>query len=563
MPRPIRRKTTGSVDGTSPRTKRLRDRTGKLTVGATEPRAANTSERPAAGALTDAARYRALVCRDRRFDGKFFIAVRTTKIYCRPVCPAPTARRHNVAFYPCAAAAEAAGFRPCLRCRPESAPGSSAWLGTSSTVLRAFRLIQAGALDDGGVETLAAKLGVGSRHLRRLFVAEIGAPPAAVAQTRRVQTAKRLLDETKLPIARIAHDAGFSSLRRFNETMLATYRRPPSALRREAVLGTAGRSGDTAQRRFDAADRPLVLRLTYREPFAWDELLAFLAARAIPGIEAVDNGCYRRRVRLHRETGIVEIVRDREARCLRVSLPAALSSGVTMLLADVRRVFDLDADPNGIATVLARDSALRRSVRCTPGLRVPGAWDAFEIAVRAIVGQQISVKAAITICGRLVERFGERVAASALPYLFPTPAALACAGARDLDMPRARADALRGLARAVQHGDVALDGSASVEDVTAALQRLPGIGAWTAGYIAMRALGEPDAFPSADLGLRKLFAAGGKKLASARAVQERSEAWRPWRAYATMHAWTTLAAPANPRGLRRGPKEERRATVSR
>ena len=484
----------------------------------------------------DASRYRALLSRDRRFDGTFFVCVRTTGVYCRPVCPAPTPKFRNVVFHRCAAAAEAAGFRPCLRCRPETAPGSAAWLGASSTVLHAFRLIEAGTLDDGDVESLAARLGMGARHLRRLFRAHVGASPAAVAQTRRVQLAKRLLDETTLPIARIAFDAGFLSIRRFNEAMTTTYGRAPRELRRERRRANGAHSTIACTGSSEAKERPLVLRLAYRAPLAWNELLEFFADRTIPGIEEVSASTYRRRMRYGDATGIVVVSDDSDASCVRVALPTSLSCGITSLLGSVRRVFDLDADPTVIAQALAADPVLGLCVRNRPGLRVPGAWDPLEIAVRAIVGQQISVKAATAICGRVVEHFGERVGDERLPFMFPSAQALSGAPLEHAGLTRVKAEAVRAVARAIEAGTLLLDGTEPCERVTEKLQSLPGIGPWTAGYISMRALREPDAFPTGDLGLRRALGDGHEPV-SARKLLERSAAWRPWRAYATLHAW--------------------------
>jgi AraC family transcriptional regulator of adaptative response / DNA-3-methyladenine glycosylase II len=472
--------------------------------------------------------YRALSARDARFDGRFFVGVKTTGVYCRPVCPARTPKLQNVLFFPCAAAAAEAGFRPCRRCRPETSPGTPAWLGTSATVSRALRLIQQGALDGAGVEQLAERMGVGARHLRRLFLRHLGASPIAVAQTRRVHFARRLLDETSLPIAGVAHAAGFSSLRRFNAAVRAAYGRPPSELRR--ARAEAPEPGNGAE---------LSLRLPYRAPFDWDGIVDFLQARAIPGVEAVDRAAYRRSVALDGVEGVIEVrpAPGRSHLCLRVG--SALAPQLIRVVERVRSIFDLGADPHEIASHLAGNPELAPLVAKHPGVRVPGAWDGWELAVRAILGQQVSVRGATTLAGRLVLAHGERLrraAAEGVSRLFPSAEALSRVDLTSIGLPRTRAHAIQALARALSAGELALDGSVGLDQTLERLMALPGVGAWTAGYIAMRALREPDAFPDTDLGLRKA-AAAGRELLSARELQARAETWRPWRAYAAMLLW--------------------------
>ncbi|HEY8038526.1 MAG TPA: AlkA N-terminal domain-containing protein [Polyangiaceae bacterium] len=466
--------------------------------------------------------YRAMVSRDRRFEGQFVVGVRTTGIYCRPGCPARTPHRRNVHFYTCAAAAQADGLRPCLRCRPDASPGTPAALGTPATVSRALRLIDEGALDEAGVDELAERLGVTARHLRRLFDQHLGASPLAVARTKRVHFARKLLDETELPMTEVAHAAGFASLRRFNDAVREAFHATPSDLRRRSpgVLEVGVRPG-------------LLLRLPYREPLAYAELLGFLAARAIPGVERVDGGTYARTITFAGGSGAIEVSRAGDARHLLLAVRAARGTDLFAVAARVRRLFDLDADPHRIDAHLARDRRLARAVRARPGLRVPGAWDGFEIAVRAILGQQVSVAGATTLAGRLVDRFGVRVpgGGGGLTHLFPTPAALVAADVASIGLPRARAEAIRGLARAVEAGARPFD---AVERLT----RLEGIGDWTAAYVAMRAGRDPDAFPAGDLGLRRALATRRGALPSARALETISGAWRPWRAYAAMHLWT-------------------------
>jgi len=471
---------------------------------------------------------RARISRDPRFDGKFFIAVTSTRIYCRPVCPVASPKTAHVRYYATAAAAAEAGFRPCLRCRPEAAPGTPAWLGPSVVVRRALRLIQEGALDETSVEALAARVGIGPRHLHRLFVQHLGASPVAVAQTRRLHFAKRLLDETSLPMTEIALAAGYGSLRRFNHAFQTTYRRAPRDLRRQRRREGAMPAGDT-----------VVLRLAYRPPYDWDQVRDFLATRAVPGVERVDARGYARTIASEGGPVIVCVrpLPGEHALELRVrgSAPAALFQ----VSSAARRAFDLAADPARIARALRADPLLGPLVARRPGLRIPGAWEPFECAVRAVLGQQVSVAAGRTLAARLVARAGREVAGGAdgLTHLFPTPAALAAADLDGLGLTRARAAALRALARAVRDGAVDLE--APVDEVTAALVALPGLGPWTAQYVALRGLGEPDALPAGDLVLRR--AVGNGAPLSARALETRAEAWRPWRGYAVLHLWRTAA----------------------
>ena len=484
---------------------------------------------PAASAITgvvelDPSRcYRALETRDRRFDGRFFVAVRTTGVYCRPICPAPTPKARNVTFFAHAAAAEEAGFRPCLRCRPETAPGTPAWNGTSAVVVRALRLIEDGALDDGDTAALAARIGLGERQLRRLFVQHLGAAPAKVARSRRVHCARRLLDETDLAVTKIAFAAGFRSIRQFNDAMRETFHESPTALR--------------ARRRRTPAAGELTVRLPYRPPLPWDALLAFLAARATPGIEVVADGAYRRTVLIGDEPAVIDARPDPARADVVLRVHAADHTRLIDVLERVRRLFDLRADPERIATHLRRDRGLRALVDRLPGLRVPGAWDPFELAVRAILGQQVTVRGATTLAGRLAERFGTPVdLGPGLTRLFPTPATLAGAALETIGLPRARATTIRTLADAVATGRLVLDASQGTDALAARLSALPGIGPWTAAYVAMRALGEPDAFPAGDLGVRAALG-NGDGTVSARTAATQAESWRPWRAYAVMYLW--------------------------
>jgi AraC family transcriptional regulator of adaptative response / DNA-3-methyladenine glycosylase II len=483
--------------------------------------------------------YAALRTRDARFDGRFFTGVKTTGVYCRPICPARTPLQKNIRFFACAAAAEAAGFRPCRRCRPETAPGTPAWTGTSAAVSRALRLIAAGEFDGADVEALAGRVGVGGRQLRRLFASHVGASPAQVARARRVHFARALLAETTLPMIEVAAAAGFQSLRQFNHAVRATFRSTPTALRGRG-RGVAGRPGVT-------------VRLPYRPPLDWQALLAFLAQRATPGVEVVDGGVYRRTIRVEGGVGTLAVRAEAAARRLVMHLDVPEHLGLLAIVTRVRRLFDLEADPLAIGAHLGRSDELRPLVRRRPGLRVPGAWDPFEIAVRAIVGQQVTVRGATTLMGRLVERWGEpTLAPPPLTRLFPTPEVLAEAEIERIGMPKARAQALRTVAGEVASGRLTLASGVDLESAVAQLKALPGVGAWTAQYVAMRALGEPDAFPSGDLGLRQAIANGSGPPTS-RVLERRAEAWRPWRAYAAMHLWASLGEPrrARLRGARR------------
>ena len=484
--------------------------------------------------------YRALQARDARFDGRFFTAVRSTGVYCRPICPASTPRRENCWFVPCAAAAQEAGFRPCLRCRPEASPGTPAWLGSSATVSRALRLIGEGALDTAGVDALAARLGMGERQLRRLFVKHLGASPRAVAHTRRVLHAKKLIDETQLPMSQVALATGFTSIRRFNAAIRATYATTPRALRaRRARAAPAG----------DASEIQLVL--PFRPPLHWESLIGFLALRATPGVEVVNGDSYCRSVRVAGATGLVRVRPVSGANHLLAGIRLPEPAGLIAVTEGLRRVFDLGADPHEIAAHLAGDPLLGPRVEAAPGLRIPGAWDGFELAVRAVLGQQVTVKGATTLAGRLAERFGaplDVVREGEPSRLFPGPSELAGADLTAIGLPRARAGAIGSLARAVAAGEIALDATRAPEETRRALAALPGIGDWTAQYVAMRALGEPDAFPASDLGLRRALAPRSTPL-TARELAVRAEPWRPWRAYAAMYLWA-VAPPGATRTTR-------------
>lgn len=467
--------------------------------------------------------WRALAARDRRFDGRFFVAVRTTGVYCRPICPARTPRRDRCTFFGHAAEAEREGYRACFRCRPELAPGSGPVDALPRLVAAAAARIEAGFLNEGSVDALAVALGVTPRHLRRTVQAGLGASPIELAQSRRLALAKQLLHDTALPMAEVAFAAGFSSLRRFNALFLARFGRPPSALRRDH--GEAGGAS------------PLVLRLDYRPPFDWAALLGFLAGRCTAGVEQVEGGAYRRTVRLGERVGWVSVTLDPGRPALRAEISPSLVGALMPLVARLRRLFDLDARPDAIAAWLRRDPLLARSLRRHPGLRVPGAFDGFEVAARVVLGQQVTVAAATTLAGRLAAALGGTIETPfpGLARLSAPADAVAAAGEdrlAQLGMPGARARTLLALARAVAERRLDLHHGADDEATRAALLELPGVGPWTADVIAMRALGAPDAFPAGDLGVLRALAA-----ASPRAAETCAARWRPWRAYATMHLW--------------------------
>ena len=450
--------------------------------------------------------------RDPRFDGRFFVGVHSTGIFCRPICPAKTPKPENVRYYGSAAAAHEAGLRPCRRCRPETAPGTPAWNGTSATVNRALRLIGDGALDEAPLERLADRLGVGERQLRRLFQQHLGASPIAVAQVRRLHFAKRLVDETDWPISRIAFAAGYRSIRRWNSAFREAFGCSPVELREKRSAKGSG---------------PLVLRLAGRPPYAAAPLLEFLEARAIPGVEEVKDGAFRRVFRIDGATGFVEVRPDPATAAVEARIELESPAALPRVVARLRRLFDLDCDPAAVVETLGRDPLLRSSLRRDPGLRVPGAFEPFEAAVRAVVGQQVTVAAATTLMGRLAERFGEPSGRDDLPRIFPSAERLAEADVASIGLPGARAAALRGLAAEVASGRLRLD--LPTPDLEERLLALRGIGPWTASYILLRALGDPDAFPHGDLVLRK--AAPGIDLLA------HAERWRPFRAYATHHLW--------------------------
>ena len=477
--------------------------------------------------------YNALAARDARFDGLFFVAVTSTRIYCRPICPAKTPRAANCRFFDTAQQAEQAGFRPCLRCRPELAPGSAPVDDAQRIAWQIVERLEGGELDErAGLEAIAGQFELSSRQIRRIVRKELGVPPIQLLLTRRLLLAKQLLTETHWPMAEVAFASGFVSLRRFNDAFSRRYGMPPTRLRRQAAHATEAMTalGST---------QTSVLQLSYRPPYDWEGVLGFLRGRALRGIELVTGGSYARTVQFGSAAGWIRVTRSTKKHALLVEFTHTLTPVLPALLSRVRALFDLDARPDVIARCLARDARLAGSVKVNPGLRLPGAFSGFEMGVRAILGQQVTVKAATTIAGRLVAACGEPIVTSMpeLNRLTPEPAGLAASEVGDIarhGIPAARARSIIALAAAHESGELHLDAAAHrhPEDTMRQLSELPGIGSWTANYIGMRALRWPDAFPKEDIVVRKTL--GG---VSPREAEALSQAWRPWRSYAVMHMW--------------------------
>ena len=465
--------------------------------------------------------YRAVRAKDRRFDGRFFVAVSSTKIYCRPICPVRPPKRENMSFYSSAAAAEGAGYRPCLRCRPERAPGLAPVDAASRLVSAVIAGIEEHALSTSHVRELAASLGVSDRHLRRVTEAELGVSPIELAQTQRLLLAKRLLSETGLSLTEVAFASGFGSVRRFNALFKSRYALSPRALRgRGAVAG-------------------LRCQLDFRPPMAWQHLLSYLRTRAVPGVEHVDDIHYRRTVAIGEHQGWIAVALAKNGTALEVELSQSLAPVIGAVIARVKQLFDLGAAPDAVTALLSQDAILASIVKKLPGLRVPGAFDGFELGVRAILGQQVSVKAATTVAGRWALAFGAPIATpfAELQHLAPTASRMAEVSESDiagLGVVGSRARSIIALAKAVGERRVVLAPSADVDTQIHELQKLPGVGPWTAHYIAMRALHWPDAFPGTDLMLLRAANLNAKQL------HARAESWRPWRAYATHYLWQSL-----------------------
>ncbi len=483
--------------------------------------------------------YRAVASRDARFDGHFITAVRTTGIYCRPSCPAMTPKRSNVEFLPTAGAAQQRGYRACRRCQPDAVPGSPDWNLRADLAARAMRLIADGVVEREGVPGLAARLGYSERHLGRVLTAELGAGPLALARAHRAHTARLLVETTPLGMADIAFAAGFASVRQFNDTVREVYGVPPTTLRTEA--GRRRGTGPTVA-------GTLVLRLPYRPPFDAEGLLTFFAARALAGVESITiegtGGTYRRTMRLPHGTATVELRPDAAhvLATLRLADPRDLGPAVARL----RRLFDLDADPVAVDAALGADPALAPAVAAVPGIRLPGSVDGFETALRAVLNQQISVAAARTTASRLAADLGERLPAGLAgegpDLLFPTAAAIAERGAEVLTGPARRTVTVLALATAVADGSLVLDAGRDAVDLRAALTALPGVGPWTAGYLAMRLLGDPDELLASDLGVRRGATALGLP-SDAAGLTARAAGWTPWRSYAATHLWRAAATP--------------------
>jgi AraC family transcriptional regulator, regulatory protein of adaptative response / DNA-3-methyladenine glycosylase II len=476
--------------------------------------------------------YRALKSRDRRFDGVFYTAVRTTGIYCRPSCPAITPKLANVTFYPSAAAAQQAGYRACKRCLPDATPGSPEWDLAADVAGRAMRLISDGTVERDGVEGLAERLGYSVRQLNRLVTGAFGAGPLALARARRAQTARVLVETTALSFADIAFASGFSSIRQFNDTVREVYAATPTDLR--------GRRGGRTTT--SATSGTISTRLGVREPFAGDELLDFLALRAVRGVEAVGDGWYERTLALPHGPGVLRVeLRNRPAGYVPCRLTLSDARDLAPALERTRRLLDADCDPVAVDDQLGGDRHLAPLVRRRPGLRVPGHVDGVELAARAVLGQQVSVVAARTLATRLVAELGspiDLVGDHQVTHLFPTAEALAALDPEQLAMPRSRGRALTAVATALAEGSVLLDRSADRGRVRAELLALPGIGPWTADYIAFRVLGDPDVFLPTDVGVRH----AAERLGIGD-ITARSEQWRPWRSYALIHLWSSLGDP--------------------
>ena len=480
--------------------------------------------------------YNALTARDSRFDGVFFVGVTSTGVYCRPICPVKTPKAANCRFFGTPQEAEQAGFRPCLRCRPELAPGNAPVDDAQRIAQLIVQRLEEGHLDEkAGLEEISDQFELSSRQIRRIVQKELGVPPIQLLLTRRLLLAKQLLTETTLPMTEVAFASGFSSLRRFNDAFNRRYGMPPTRLRKKATEDAAAIT----------ELRTSSLQLSYRPPYDWKALLAFLAARALNGVEHVTDNSYARTVQLGKTKGWIRVTQLKKKHALLVEFTHSLTPVLPALLGRVRALFDLDARPDVIAKRLRRDARLASAVRANPGLRVPGAFNGFEMGLRAVLGQQVTVKAATTIAIRFVEAFGESIVTSLpeLNRLTPVPARVARASINDIarhGIVAVRARSIIALAEAQGTGELCLEGGAhhNPDDSIRRLAELPGIGPWTAHYIAMRALRWPDAFPKEDIAVRNNL--GGVTAKEAEAL---SQPWRPWRSYAVMYLWSMASQP--------------------
>lgn len=456
--------------------------------------------------------YRAHLARDPRFDGKFFVAVKTTMIYCRPTCPARKAHLENVEFFIHSAQAEAAGFRPCLRCRPETAPGSAAWIGTSATVQRAIRIMDCLALEELSIKELATKLGIGERWLRELFQQQVGASPQLILMSKKLDVARNLLDKSSLSITDIAFSAGFQSLRRFNDAFKTRFQKTPSAFRKEP-----------------RSEGELRFQLSYRPPYAWNNTMIFFNNRAIAGMELVEDNSYQRLITYGDVQGWFKAKHGLNNK-IEVEFKLNKNANILEFIARIKNIFDLDSDPMAIESGLQEDKQLKPFLTQHKGLRIPGCWDGFELAVRAIVGQKISVKAARTILGRIVEICGQKQTLDCslkLGRFFPSPENILAADLSKIGLPASRIQTLKVLASDVAFNTLVLDGTADFEETCQQLLSIKGIGPWTMQYIAMRALRDPNGFPETDLDLQKKITR----------YQLDPKKWAPWRAYAAILLW--------------------------
>lgn len=471
--------------------------------------------------------WQAINSRDGRFDGRFFAGVITTKVYCRPICPIPLRKPENVKWFASAASAEAQGFRPCRRCRPHTSPGTPAWHGTMAVVSRALRLIHGGALDHGNVDELAEHVGIGARHLRRLFKKHLGGTPVQIANARRVRFARHLLNDNSLPVNQVARSAGFRSIRQFNHSMRSSFGQSPSSLRK----------AENATGPFKAGDE-ISLRLPFRPPLDWPAMLRFLKEHATPGVETVDGLCYRRTIQFDSAAGFIEVAPDYNHPRLRLRLRLSSFDSLMPIVQRIRRAFDLGADPLRISEHIARDRRFRGSLAAHPGLRVPGAWDVFEIAVLAILGQRLTQGTRNEDAARLVHAFGQPLESSidGLTHLFPVPETLADADLVSIGIKPAKAEMIRALAADFRDEKV---NAISAKEISALLRKisaLKGLDEATSQYIAMRASGDPDLFLDSDLGVRRALSDGCPQLTRLE-LQRAAERWRPWGAYATMYGW--------------------------
>lgn len=469
--------------------------------------------------------YQAFLGRDVRFDGRFVAGVRTTHIYCKPSCSTKKLPSENVEFFDSPADAEAEGYRACRKCRPDVAPGTPAWNGTSATVSRALRLIEDGVLDRTNIDALCERLGIGARQLRRLFRKHLGTSPIQVARMRRADFARRLIETTGLSMTHVAEAAGFGSIRRFNAVMNEVYGCPPTALRKGPAKGAVG----------------LDLEIPVRQPFAWEAMLASLEASATPGVEAVRDGCYYRTARFKQAAGEVIVSFDASVSALRVRVSHSLNSYLLDVVSGVRRLFDVEAEVGVIADHLGRDPKLAACLAATPGLRVLGSFDRFETAVMTLIGQHIGGDEARELASRMIDKYGKTIDTSGreLTHAFPTPYALSTVRLESVGVPKRRSKSIQALAKAVHEGALQLDGTPSLEEAVRRLRGIPGVGSTTADYVAMRVYREPDAFPTHDQRLRAAMSNGEGPLSAAE-LETRAEPWRPWRAYAAMFLWDAV-----------------------